>query len=195
MQTQTSPEATVQIEDDRTAISVEALKRAILDNLFYLVGATQEAASDQEFFTAVAFTVRDHILARWFSTWESYKQHDVRVVCYLSAEFLMGPYLANNLLNLQLEGPVRQAVAELGRISIGLCSRSVNLVWEMAGWAGWQPSIWIPWQPRGFLPSNMVFGTSLASSNRKSRTAGKWSSPIIGFDMEIPGKSGGHTKR
>jgi starch phosphorylase len=91
------------------------LKRAILDNLFYLVGVSQETASDQEFFTAVAYTVRDRILARWFSTWERYKQHDVRVVCYLSAEFLMGPYLANNLLNLQLEAPVRQAVAELGR--------------------------------------------------------------------------------
>ncbi|MGA9245121.1 MAG: glycogen/starch/alpha-glucan phosphorylase [Silvibacterium sp.] len=115
MQTQTSPEPTVQIEDYRTAISVEALKRAILDNLFYLVGVSQETASDQEFFTAVAYTVRDRILAQWFSTWERYKQHDVRVVCYLSAEFLMGPYLANNLLNLQLEAPVRQAVAELGR--------------------------------------------------------------------------------
>ena len=115
MQTQTSPEPTVQIEQYRTAISVEALKRAILDNLFYLVGVSQETASDQEFFTAVAYTVRDRILARWFSTWEMYKQHDVRVVCYLSAEFLMGPYLANNLLNLQLEAPVRQAVAELGR--------------------------------------------------------------------------------
>ncbi len=105
----------MQIEEYRTAISVEALKHAILDNLFYLVGVSQETASDQEFFTAVAYTVRDRILARWFSTWERYKQHDVRVVCYLSAEFLMGPYLANNLLNLQLEAAVRQAVAELGR--------------------------------------------------------------------------------
>ena len=43
------------------------------------------------------------------------RRHDVRVVCYLSAEFLMGPHLANNLLNLQIKDPVRQAVAELGR--------------------------------------------------------------------------------
>jgi starch phosphorylase len=40
MQMQTSPEPTMQIEDDRTAINVEALKRAIVDNLFYLVGTT-----------------------------------------------------------------------------------------------------------------------------------------------------------
>ncbi len=109
------PEPTVQIEDDRTATSVEALKRAILDNLFYVVGARQESASDQEFFMAVAYTVRDRLLSRWLATMDSYKKHDVRVVSYLSAEFLMGPYLVNNLLNLQIEQPVRQAVAELGR--------------------------------------------------------------------------------
>ena len=115
MQELAAPEPTAVIEDDRTAISVEALRRAILDNLFYLVGTTQQNATDQEFFTAVAYTVRDRILARWFKTLDCYKKHDVRVVCYLSAEFLMGPHLANNLLNLQIEAPVRQAVAELGR--------------------------------------------------------------------------------
>jgi starch phosphorylase len=105
----------VQIEDDRTATSVEALKRAILDNLFYIVGTTLELASNEEFYTALAFTVRDRILARWFATLGCYKKQDVRVVCYLSAEFLIGPHLANNLLNLDLEGPVRQAVTELDR--------------------------------------------------------------------------------
>ncbi len=38
----------------------------------------------------------------------------MRVVCYLSAEFLMGPHLANNLLNLKVEDPIRQATKELG---------------------------------------------------------------------------------
>ena len=115
MQELATPEPTVVVEDDRTATSVEALKRAILDNLFYLVGTPQHAASDEEFFTAVAYTVRDRILARWLATRERYRKEDARVVCYLSAEFLMGPHLANNLLNLQLEAPVRQAIAELDR--------------------------------------------------------------------------------
>jgi starch phosphorylase len=115
MQKLEDTKSTVQVEDDRTATSVEALRRAILDNLFYIVGARQQTASDQEFFMAIAYTVRDRLLARWLATGDSYKKHDVRVVCYLSAEFLMGPYLANNLLNLQIEVPVREAVAELGR--------------------------------------------------------------------------------
>jgi glycogen phosphorylase len=115
MQKPLVPQPTVQIEDDRTATSVEALRRAILDNLFYIVGVRQQAANDQQFFTAVAYTVRDRLLARWLETIESYKKQDVRIVSYLSAEFLMGPHLANNLLNLQIEGPIRQAITELGR--------------------------------------------------------------------------------
>src|SRR5580658_4148453 len=115
MQKLISPEPTVEIEDDRTAISVEALRRAILDNLYYLVAKTQQSATDLDFFTAVAYTVRDRILARWLATLDCYRREDVRVVSYLSAEFLMGPHLANNLLNLQLEVPFRQAISELGR--------------------------------------------------------------------------------
>lgn len=103
------------IEDDRTAVSVEALKRAILDNLYYIVGKPAERAKNQEFFSALAYTVRDRILAKWLATMDEYIKRDVRVVSYLSAEFLVGPHLANNILNLRLEIPIEQAVAELGR--------------------------------------------------------------------------------
>jgi glycogen phosphorylase len=107
-------EPVVAVEDDRTGNRVDTLKRAILDNLYYIAAKTPENATERDYFTAVAYTVRDRILAGWIKTLESYTRHDVRVVCYLSAEFLMGPYLANNLLNLGLEEPIRQACAELG---------------------------------------------------------------------------------
>jgi starch phosphorylase len=45
---------------------------------------------------------------------EEYAARDARFVSYLSAEFLPGPHLANNLLNLGIMEPVRQALAELG---------------------------------------------------------------------------------
>jgi starch phosphorylase len=67
-----------------------------------------------DYFMAVAYTVRDRILARWLATRRNYSGHDVRLVCYLSAEFLMGPQLANNLLNLGVEDAIRQATKELG---------------------------------------------------------------------------------
>jgi glycogen phosphorylase len=102
------------VDDDRTGIKVETLKQAILENLRYVVGKDPEFATDMDYFMAVAYTVRDRILARWLATRRNYVEHDVRVVCYLSAEFLLGPHLANNLLNLKIEDPIRQATKELG---------------------------------------------------------------------------------
>src|ERR1700744_1890810 len=109
------PDAPIEtVEDDRTGTGVETLKRAILDNLYYIAAKNPEFATERDYFTAVAATVRDRILSRWIATVESYTRQDVRVVCFLSAEFLMGPYLANNLLNLGLESPIRQATRDLG---------------------------------------------------------------------------------
>jgi glycogen phosphorylase len=91
------------IDDDRTGIKVDTLKRAILENLRYVVGKDPEFATEMDYFMAIAYTVRDRILARWLATRKNYSGHDVRLVCYLSAEFLMGPHMANNLLNLGVE--------------------------------------------------------------------------------------------
>ncbi len=102
------------VDDDRTGMKVETLQQAILENLRYVIGKDPESATEMDYFMAVAYTVRDRILARWLATKKSYLEHDVRVVCYLSAEFLMGPHLANNLLNLRVEEAMRQACKELG---------------------------------------------------------------------------------
>ena len=114
MPDKTPPPPAVITEDDRTGTSVETLKRAILDNLYYIVAKLPQGATEIDYFTAVAYTVRDRILAQWIKTLESYARKELRVVCYLSAEFLMGPYLANNILNLGLDTPFRQAIKELG---------------------------------------------------------------------------------
>ncbi len=104
----------LQIEDARTGSSVEILKRDILDNLFYDVGRDADHAVPTDYYMALAYTVRDRILARFMHTIQSYKESAVRSVSYLSAEFLMGPQLACNLLNLGLDTPFRKAIKELG---------------------------------------------------------------------------------
>jgi len=103
-----------QDEDARIGSSVETLKRDILDNLFYVVGRDAAHASPIDYYRAVAYTVRDRILARFLHSLHTYMEDDVRVVSYLSAEYLTGPQLANNLLNLGLEAPFRQATMDLG---------------------------------------------------------------------------------
>ncbi len=103
------------VEDDRTGTSLETLRRAVLDNLFYLQGKFPAIATPNDYYMALAYTVRDRMLHRWLKTVESWLQKDIKVVCYLSAEFLMGPHLGNNLLNLGIEEPVREAVEAIGQ--------------------------------------------------------------------------------
>ncbi|MEM6256139.1 MAG: glycogen/starch/alpha-glucan phosphorylase [Cyanobacteria bacterium P01_D01_bin.156] len=105
---------TVEVEDDRTGLSIETLRRAMADNLFYVQGKFLGTATKNDYYMALAYTVRDRLLQRWLATSEAYSKPNVRVVCYLSAEFLLGPHLGNNLVNLDIYEPVQKAVADSG---------------------------------------------------------------------------------
>jgi starch phosphorylase len=104
----------VQIEDDRTGLSIETLRRAMADNLHYIQGRFPSAASKNDLYMALAYTIRDRLLRRWLATQQTYLKKDTRIVCYLSAEYLVGPHTGNNLVNLGIYEPFRQAVEESG---------------------------------------------------------------------------------
>jgi starch phosphorylase len=101
-------------EDDRTGLSKDALRRAFLDNLYYVQGKFPALASKHDYYMALAYTVRDRLLRRWISTASAYTREGSRTVAYFSAEFLLGPHLVNNLINLGIEKPVRDAIRDLG---------------------------------------------------------------------------------
>jgi starch phosphorylase len=108
-----STQPTIIVEDDRTGLRVETLKRALLDNLFYIAGRFAASATPIDYYTALAYTVRDRLLGRWLNTVETNLNQDVRVISYLSAEFLMGPHLGNNILNLGIVEQIAQMAREL----------------------------------------------------------------------------------
>src|SRR3990172_6993950 len=101
-------------QDVRTGLDVADIKRDIVDNLFYLQGKFPEVATRNDWYVALAYTVRDRLLSRWVKSAHEYYSQKSRTVCYLSAEFLIGPQLAMNLLRLDACDAVRQAVRELG---------------------------------------------------------------------------------
>ncbi|MGB7547769.1 MAG: glycogen/starch/alpha-glucan phosphorylase [Terracidiphilus sp.] len=101
-------------KNQRTALGAEALAQSFLDNLFFVQGRSVERATVNDLYMALAHTVRDRILERWISTLKSYQAQDVRVVCYLSAEFLTGPHLGNNLINLGIYDETEQVMRQLG---------------------------------------------------------------------------------
>ena len=102
------------LPDERTGLEKEWLKRAFLDNLLYGQGKFPTLATKNDYYMALAYTVRDRMLQRWISTAETYTRLGSRTVAYLSAEFLLGPHLGNNLVNLGIEDSARQAMRELG---------------------------------------------------------------------------------
>src|SRR5262245_15322113 len=95
-------------------IDKEAVKRAFLDKLFSIQGKFPKLATQNDYYMALAYTVRDMMLRRWVSTASTYTAQRARTVCYLSAEYLLGPHLGNNLINLGIYDAVREAIGELG---------------------------------------------------------------------------------
>ncbi|MCU7936889.1 MAG: glycogen/starch/alpha-glucan phosphorylase [Candidatus Thiodiazotropha sp. (ex Dulcina madagascariensis)] len=107
---QPSPER----EHTRTGLSKESLKRAFKDNLFYVQARFQDVATPHDLYMAAAYTVRDRMFERWIKSAKTYQEHNARTVCYLSAEYLLGPHLGNNLINLGIMDNARQAAEEMG---------------------------------------------------------------------------------
>jgi glycogen phosphorylase len=105
--------ASIRVEDDRTGTSIETLRRAFADQLFFLLGKTDSTATAADYYTSLAYTVRDRLLRRWMKTQEAYRDPANKVVCYLSAEFLMGR-LGNSLINLGLHEPIQKAMEASG---------------------------------------------------------------------------------
>ncbi|MCI0738063.1 MAG: glycogen/starch/alpha-glucan phosphorylase [Gemmataceae bacterium] len=110
----TSPTQTAAPEDVRTSNDPAAIARAFRDHLRFQFGRFPKVATRNDRYMALAHTVRDHLLHHWVNTAQAYLERESRTICYLSAEFLMGPQLGNNLVNLGLTEQVRQAMAQEG---------------------------------------------------------------------------------
>ncbi|GAB4916379.1 alpha-1,4 glucan phosphorylase [Mycobacterium kiyosense] len=103
------------VVDVRTGLQADALQQAILDHLRYSIGRPASVLTPDHYYRALALAVRDRLLQRWFASTQTFLDLNRKVVCYLSAEFLMGPQLGNNLLNLHIEEAAREALATLGQ--------------------------------------------------------------------------------
>ncbi|CDY74851.1 Glycogen phosphorylase [Caballeronia glathei] len=102
-------------EPARSGLDADALQRDVIDNLICLQARYPAIATPHDWYMALAYSVRDRMLARWVATVQAYAAREVRVACYLSAEFLIGPQLGNNIVNLGIEANARAAMQALGQ--------------------------------------------------------------------------------
>ncbi len=92
---------------------VQAIKQSILNNLFYNLARLPHSATVNDWYLAVSYTIRDMMVKRWVNSVQEFTE-DVKVVVLLSDEFLLGPQLEMNIINLDVYSEISQAVLELG---------------------------------------------------------------------------------
>lgn len=104
----------VVVEDDRTGMHPDTLRRAVVDHLFYTCVKDDKSATMRDVFEALSHAVRDRLVQRWQRTARTYYKEGVKRAYYLSAEFLLGRMLGNNLINLGLYELAETLLAEYG---------------------------------------------------------------------------------
>ena len=152
-----------------------------LRHLFYTQGRTLEMATPNDLYMALACTVRNQLLERWLHTVENYPKPGVRIVSYLSAEFLLGPHLENNLVNLGIYDEAREALEELG-LDLRKMIKQEEEPGLGNGGLGRLAACYLDSLATLEVPASAT-GSAMNSafSTRKSGMAGKWRSPINGW--------------
>ena len=92
----------------------EELKKSIAYNVKNIYRKTIDEATPAMVYQAVALTVKDMIIDRWIATHKEYDKDDVKVVYYMSMEFLTGRFLGNNIISLCEQKEIAEALDELG---------------------------------------------------------------------------------
>jgi glycogen phosphorylase len=92
------------------------LRPVLLDRLTRSLGKHPDTATQRDIYEALSLAVREELAARWLATQRRVSQAEVKRVCYLSVEFLLGRTLINGLSSLDgaLVQEAREALEELG---------------------------------------------------------------------------------
>src|SRR5687768_1310033 len=102
-------------ESVRTGAGPDAIAESLIDNLHYVQAKLPQHATRNDWYMALAYTIRDRMLDRYIKTVNAIAgANDAKVVAYLSAEFLTGPHLGNSLVNLGLWEAAQETVSKVG---------------------------------------------------------------------------------
>ena len=87
------------------------LYNGIKERLYYTLGKRPEIATKHDFYMALCYAVRDQMMTYWLDL----PRQPRKEVAYLSAEFLIGPQLNNNLISLGIRDEAKEALTEYDR--------------------------------------------------------------------------------
>lgn len=94
--------------------NVVNLKKAFNRHVHYTLVKDRNVATPRDYFFALAYTVKDHLVGRWIRTQQHYYEKDPKRVYYLSLEYYMGRSLTNTMVNLGLQNACDEALYQMG---------------------------------------------------------------------------------
>ncbi len=101
-------------EKTRYGNSPKEIARDFAEQLKYNQDADVYHTTKEGRYEAIAYAIRDRIIHQWDLSRKTQRKNHSKRVYYLSLEFLMGRAMTNNIINLGIEGPVKEALASLG---------------------------------------------------------------------------------
>ncbi|MEY3736279.1 MAG: hypothetical protein RLZZ624_1338 [Cyanobacteriota bacterium] len=101
-------------DPDRSGLTATDVFDGMTEHLFYTLGKLAPTASRHDLYMALSYAVRDRLMTRYLAGIEAIRATPTRVVAYLSAEFLIGPQLSNNLLMLGIQQEATDALRRFG---------------------------------------------------------------------------------
>jgi starch phosphorylase len=104
----------VHVNEIALGVDPRSIRHDFVEKLFFQLAKFPGVATINDHYLALAYTVRDRLLHRWVRSARTYLEGQHRTVIYLSAEYLLGPQLGNNVLALGIEKEVRSAMDTLG---------------------------------------------------------------------------------
>ncbi len=101
-------------DPERIGLDANAVFDGMTEHLFFTLGKLAPTASLHDLYMALSYAVRDRLMTRYLASIEAIRAHPQKTVAYLSAEFLIGPQLNNNLLNLGIQKEAEEALRRFG---------------------------------------------------------------------------------
>ena len=102
------------LDSEKAGMDSDAVFKGMTSHLFFTLGKLATSASRHDLYMALSYAVKDRLMTRYLASQEAIRKKPQKTVAYLSAEFLIGPQLSNNLLNLGITKEAEEALKDLG---------------------------------------------------------------------------------
>jgi starch phosphorylase len=204
--TASSPPSWTEPLEPGPGLDEEALRDDFVRKLNYELAKFQPVSTRNDHYLALAHSVRDRLLHHWVHSARTYLEGRHRTVAYLSAEYLIGPQLGLNLMNLQIEAPTRSALRSLGLdldelldqeeepgLGNGGLGRLAACFMESLGTLHYPAIGYGIRYEHGIFDQDIRDGWQVERTDRWLRYGNPWE--VRRYELEFPVGFGGHTER